>query len=313
MFSKLAIALTDRCTASCDMCCFGCSPKGEHHLETVLIKNAIDEAFECGNIRTIGFTGGEPFIYYDQLLECASYANDKGMEVTINSNGFWGGDKLSAKDKVAGLKAAGVKSIWFSADRYHQSFVPQADLLQAMRVAKDAGLLVFVTVIETKDHYERTLLPELEKVSDKVIKSKLFPAGKAADICGEWEIKKCDANSCVCGYEGKALLGFDGNYYMCCSPFVKEVGRLRLGRALDTSIKDLGRIVAKDDYLYVMLKCGLFWYVQAAKESGFEFEQKVSGCCELCSKVFNNADFLEIIKEKVSKEADKQRLRQLFG
>ena len=197
MFSKLAIALTDRCTASCDMCCFGCSPKGEHHLETVLIKKVIDEAFESGNIRTIGFTGGEPFIYFDQLLECTSYAHDKGMEVTINSNGFWGRDKLAAKDKTAELKEAGVSSIWFSADRFHQSFVPQADLLEAMRAAKDAGIGVFVTVIETEDHYERARLPELEKASDKVIKSRLFPAGKAADIHPEEMIKMCDAQPVV--------------------------------------------------------------------------------------------------------------------
>lgn len=312
MFSKLAIALTDRCTASCDMCCFGCSPKGEQHLETALVKKVIDEASEGGSIKTVGFTGGEPFIYFDQLLECASYANDRGLEVTINSNGFWGRDNLSAKEKVKGLRKAGVSGIWFSADRFHQSFVPPSDLFQAMSIAKDAGFGVVVTVIETEDHYERALLPELQKVSDKVIKSMLLPAGKAADIYSGENVKKCNVNTCVCGYEGKALLCFDGNYYMCCSPFVREVARLKLGRALDTPLRDLGRIVAKNDYLYVMLKCGLFWYAQAAGEAGFELEEKVSGCCELCSRIFGNAEFMASIKEKVSKEADRQRIRQSF-
>ena len=87
---KLAIAMTDKCSAACDMCCFGCSPQGKRTLSNALMKDVIRQASEIDGVRGVGFTGGDPFMVYDQLLECSAYAKSLGLRVTVNTNGFWG-------------------------------------------------------------------------------------------------------------------------------------------------------------------------------------------------------------------------------
>ena len=74
MISKLAFTMTNRCTASCAMCCFKCTPNGKMRLETELIKDVCRQVVEAKTVRSVGFTGGEAAIYFDQLLECSAYA-----------------------------------------------------------------------------------------------------------------------------------------------------------------------------------------------------------------------------------------------
>lgn len=50
----VAIFLTDQCTAECDMCCFGCSPRNTGIADRIAIKTIIMQAANIPSIRKKG-------------------------------------------------------------------------------------------------------------------------------------------------------------------------------------------------------------------------------------------------------------------
>ena len=317
MFRKLAIGMTDVCSAACDMCCFGCSPKGKNTLEVDLMKDAIRQASESEDMRAVGFTGGEPFMIFDKLVECSRYAKSLGLRITVNTNGFWGRNEKKAREMVETLKEAGVERFSFSADRYHQEFIPIEDLKTALRVTYAAGLQSEVSIMETKgsdDIVQMTEALRPEVYQTTISNHPMLPVGSALEHVKEGDfIRLFESKDARCPFFGLVQLNFDGNYYMCCSQFCKEIPKLKLGNAKEVKLKDLDRAVSSDDYLYVMLRKGLFWFIALAKKKGFEIPQYLCSACHCCYFVFRNQELLDAIKEEVTEEAGRLRIQHILG
>ena len=317
MFHKLAIGITDKCSAACDMCCFGCSPQGKHTLSIELLKDVIRQASEMEGTRAVGFTGGDPFMVYDLLLESCAYAKSLGLRITVNTNGFWGRNEKRALEMLKALKAAGVELLSFSADRYHQQYVPIEDLKTAMRLTQAVGMRCDISIMETahSDDIVRmteALRPEIYQTS--VVSHAMLPVGKALERVQDGEfIRHFETKEAKCGYFGMMQLNFDGNYYMCCSQFCREIPRIKLGDAREVPLKDLQRRITSDDYLYVMLRNGLVWYINLARERGYEIPNYLCSACHCCYYVFRNQKLLDEIKDRVEQEAGRLRVQHLLG
>lgn len=316
LFSKLAIAITDKCTAACSMCCFSCSPSCKQHLETDLIKSVIDEVTETKTMRSIGWSGGEAFLYYDQMLECTVYAKSKGLRLTVNTNGYWGKDPVRALEMMKELKTAGIELVSFSADRYHQQFVPIKDLKTALRACDEAGLLTDISFMDTKDSDDIVQLTEQlrPEIYHTIIQPHpLLPVGRAMETIKEERIvTSFKTENSKCSFGGLVHLNFDGNYYLCCSQFCKEIPPIRIGKAGVTSFTELEQKVSSNPYLYVMLMEGFQWYIEKANEYGIELPAYVCSCCHCCYFIFRNKDFLRQIRDDVEKESERLHLQKLF-
>lgn len=317
MITKLAFVMTDRCTAACDMCCFGCTPRGKQRLETDLIKDVLRQAADIKKLDAVGFTGGEALIYFDQVLECSAYAHSLGLRVTLNSNGFWGNNEARGREMVRALKQAGVEQISFSADRFHQQYVPLDHLRTAMRVASEEGMPVDVSIMETVNSDDivqmtEALRPEIYQA--EVFNHPMLPVGKALETMSSGDfIHFFETKEAKCTYRGLVQMGFDGRYYMCCSQFSQAIPRLNLGDAREVKLADLGHRISSDDYLYVMLKNGLNWFVDRAKALGFDIPDYLCTPCHCCYYVFTNQELQEALAEQVEQEAGRLRLQKLFG
>ena len=317
IISKLAVGMTDKCSAACDMCCFGCSPQGKHTLSNELMKDVIRQAGEIKEIRGVGFTGGDPFMVFDQLLECSAYAKSVGLHVSVNTNGFWGKNEKQAAEKLAALKEAGVEAISFSADRHHQQYVPIEVLKTAMRLTRAAGMLTDLTIMETAHtddivRMTEALRPEIYHAS--VVNHPMLPVGKALEKVRDGEfIRHFETKDARCTFFGMVQLNFDGSYYMCCSQFSREIPQINLGDARKVQLKDLERRITSDDYLYVMLRNGLVWYIDLARELGYEIPDYLCSPCHCCYYVFRNQKLLNEIRDRVEQEAGRLRVQHLLG
>lgn len=317
MFRKLAIGMTDKCSAECEMCCFGCSPNGSRTLSSDLMKDVIRQASEVEEIRAVGFSGGEPFMVYDQLLDCCHYTQSLGLQVTVNTNGFWGRNEKRAVEMLEALKAAGVTALSFSADRYHQKFVPIEDLRTAMRLTHAVGLEQDVTIMETahSDDIVRmteALRPEIYCAT--VINHPMLPVGKALESVEEGNfLRFFDSKDAICTFDGMFQLNFDGHYYMCCSQYCREIPRLNLGDAREVRFRDLKKKITSDDYLYVMLRKGFGWYVVRARELGYDIPERVCTSCHCCYMIMGNQKLLDEMRECVAEEAGRLRVQHLLG
>jgi len=116
-FSKLPVlselAITYKCNLKCKFCYAGCNctvnPAGsDEELSPDEFKTIIDTIWSVAKVPSISFTGGEPALKPDLLLECISHAKKLGMRVNLITNGTLIDAELAEKLVHAGLDSAQV-------------------------------------------------------------------------------------------------------------------------------------------------------------------------------------------------------------
>lgn len=120
---QVVIQYTDRCNASCAQC--GMRKENVYSRSTAKldeIKRLLDSAAAQG-VEFISFTGGEPFMYTNDILEGIRYARRVGIRyIRTGTNGFMfmGHQKAGFTDKINRLAEAlaegGVHNFWISID-----------------------------------------------------------------------------------------------------------------------------------------------------------------------------------------------------
>ena len=144
----VSIIITNKCNASCQICCYNCSPNQSEVIEEKLMYRVIDQAKEFGYVESICFTGGEPFLYYDLLKKGLEYAKNSGFKTTVASNGYWGmwpADELYAK-----FKELPIDLILISTDEYHQEYIPESDIEKAIELLRTLQIGLKVGIGETR-------------------------------------------------------------------------------------------------------------------------------------------------------------------
>ena len=114
--------LTRRCNLECVHCYISAGPResATSELETAECFRIVDELLSVNPAPLIILSGGEPLLRQD-LPEIAAYASQRGATVVIGTNGT-----LLTDERIAGLKAAGVRGVAVSVDSlrpsYHDNF-----------------------------------------------------------------------------------------------------------------------------------------------------------------------------------------------
>lgn len=145
--SSLTIITTYSCTSACKNCCFTCSPKRKEKLSVSDMKKVINEAISSfPSIKIVIFTGGEPFLMRDELLEVIGYVANLGRCTRVVSNAYWAYSYKQAYSLLKELKKKGLDEINFSTGDEHQEFVPYENIIYACRAALDLSLSVAVNI-----------------------------------------------------------------------------------------------------------------------------------------------------------------------
>ena len=167
--AQLKVAVTPDCNNDCPICLNKTTRKGngkENMLSTAKIKDLIDQASDLGMVG-VYWTGGEPMIEYNRVLELSEYSAKRGLLPTIVTNGGLIGAsgnykelnrvlleraglfKLNTLQIVGSLKAAGLTRVYFSVDSSHTTLksvnssvynlVPSEAVSQAVNGFLDEG------------------------------------------------------------------------------------------------------------------------------------------------------------------------------
>ncbi len=120
---QLVVQYTDHCNASCPQCGMRVSnsfPRNTLALDKT--KKIIRSAAEK-NIAALSFTGGEPFLFLDQICELANFAGECGIKyIRTGTNGYLFRNSESAdfaeriKSLADQLAATPIRNIWVSID-----------------------------------------------------------------------------------------------------------------------------------------------------------------------------------------------------
>jgi hypothetical protein len=118
--SGLHLLLTYECNYECDHCFVWGGPSQTGTMSIEIIQRILAEAGALGSIEWIYFEGGEPFLYYETLLEGIRLARKAGFKVGIVTNAYWATSEDEAVRNLQPL-AGSVDDLSISSDDYHGS------------------------------------------------------------------------------------------------------------------------------------------------------------------------------------------------
>ncbi len=152
------------CTRACNLSCKHCyasadGSKAQDELSTEEAKEFIDDLADH-NVPVLLFSGGEPLMR-DDLDELIGYATDKGLRVTISTNGT-----LITEERAETFEDLGVSYVGISLDgleETHDRFRGSEDAfkraLRGIRNCQDAGQKVGLRF--TMTDYNRDEIPQI--------------------------------------------------------------------------------------------------------------------------------------------------------
>jgi len=144
----LTILGTYRCTAACENCCFGSNPWVTQRVSLERILSFIEEGSQSPSVESVVFSGGECFLLGDDLVRAVEFCSNKGLKTRCVSNGYWAKRLDYGRKRLRQLKDAGLCELNISTGDYHQQWVPQESVVNAVCLGVEASFVHTVLVVE---------------------------------------------------------------------------------------------------------------------------------------------------------------------
>jgi molybdenum cofactor biosynthesis enzyme MoaA len=318
----LGLTLSDICNKNCDICGHN---KGQRTLQEDLMYKAIDSAVEMGDIREVGFSGGEVTtpLLYETLLKGIKYSKSKGLHSSIMSNASYATSEEIGKKVAHEIKDAGGDKLSFSVDRSHQKQVPIKNVAYALKGVLDEGLETGIKTCHKRSEVlknvyllrrlTRELGGELELIGDnyrmavagrkigiketslaRVEEAKKLPAREFTRLKIR-DHEKCDTNEIVVNADGSIISSscFDTQN----NPFYVA------GNIENNSLRECARKI-NSSFVDIMLSPYPFMRIEGfLKRQENPVVRKIpnkrfTNLCEFCDTVLSNPNAIEPIMEQ---------------
>lgn len=313
MKRSVCIIMTDKCNAECKTCCFSCSPKNSSVIDEKLMLKAIDDAAELGNADAVGFSGGEPFLYYELMKKGMEYAKQKGFGVTVATNGFWG--SWDDRELVKKLSALPLDHISFSYDYYHAEYVDEKAFERAVGYCKANGISYSVGIGETKEKKANDFFRELG-VEKYLMKFYIYPylrVGRAEkEMTDDAFYKFCDAKRIHCRSEGLLAVRYDGEVFPCCVQTVFDTA-LSMGNISRSSLKEITENSRLAKLIKVIKDPDSFTELKNIAASETDIPDMCGDHCEICRMMFKDEKRLNILAEYADSIYEKKLVDSFLG
>lgn len=323
---KLTILTTNQCTAKCDHCVMNSSPDRVEKLTYNRIRNAISELNKYNSLKVVIFSGGEPTLLGDDLLDSIAFADSLGIVTRIVTNAHWAVSEEKARATLVQLREAGLAELNISTDDYHIPYVPFDNIQNAWNASKKLGFSAVVIANSWGPNSKINSQYIMSKLGEDIPvrfndKGRANPLGRPSSDGTKYLIangylqmigradKLAQSNrhstqtsriSGRCPCTGFDLALSPSNHLLaCCGIEVKSNEILDLGDASCSSTN--GLIYQADDNLLVnalALKGPMFLknFVQM-HDSDVPFREKYSTMCELCENVIRNEAANKILQK----------------
>ncbi|HEY3489168.1 MAG TPA: radical SAM protein [Candidatus Deferrimicrobiaceae bacterium] len=309
------LLLTYRCNYECRHCISDCGPARRETMSFDEARRWIDEAAECLGPSQIGYTGGEPFLLYEQLRKLIEYGRQRhGIAGGVVTNCYWAGNAISAGRRIRELHAAGLRNIVVSLDDHHLEFVSPEQVKRVVHAALGLGISVCVNTVVTrtgsirKNDVPRLLGLSPADIARGAVMLKEFgplKIGRAArEIApAEYiETDQADHFDGACGFVTKIpTVTPDGSVFACCC-FGNSAGNPadRIGYCGDAREGGLRRVlsVMEDNLLFrLFAECGPYRVLQLAMASSpwLSTHGRYLSNCDVCVELYHNPALRETL------------------
>jgi len=224
------LLLTYQCTHECDHCFVWGSPWQVGTMDMEKFDQLLDQAIELGTVAWFYFEGGEPFLYYVNLVNYIQRAASAGFKTGIVSNSYWA---IGESDAIEWLKPFQglIQDLSISNDRFHWNERDQIHTQIARRAAEKLGIPIgFISVAQPEEEVDSATgqLP--------IGESGVMFRGRAAQVLAPKASPKPWDTYTECPYEnlrdpGRVHVDPLGNVHVCQG--------ISIGNIFDQSLKDV--------------------------------------------------------------------------
>ncbi len=144
---SFAIHVTYTCPLACAHCCFSSNPKNRDRLHVDHVKATIDQLPD--GIGLIAFTGGEPFLLGQDLVDLVARAASRRAVTRVVTSAYWARTPTVADRWLRRLGEAGLNELSISWDDYHEQFVDFQNIKIAWQSAKKLGISVGISTVQS--------------------------------------------------------------------------------------------------------------------------------------------------------------------
>ncbi len=140
MLTSIHFILTYQCNFQCDHCFLYCHPYAQGTFTMAQVREALDQFEALGTVRSVGFEGGEAFLFYPLLRESVQMASERGFKTALQTNCYWATANEDAKLWLKPLKTAGLSIIEVSDDHFHHGEAVDSPAKRALSAALELDL-----------------------------------------------------------------------------------------------------------------------------------------------------------------------------
>lgn len=297
---KIAFGYSTRCNIRCSHCVAAEDIPDNAKMELGRAKEIIRD-MAAADVTGISFTAGEPFIYFDDLLELVTLSRKLNIYTRIVTNSYWAKTQEETNQRLSTLKECGLSQLRISYSRWHQQHVPRQNVLNAARGSRIAGIDYFISFVtdfsEKDDEYEQFLRDnELLFFPEPVIYAGRANSFNRKAIFTDYQENRCTMNP---------YLAPDLTMYACCDAgsHFNTTGFFNLGNLNTYSVDQLFSKSETSQIYNCIRSMGI---TNIASFAGMNAREIVTyRKCELCDKLFNSPETLKRLEQAANSDLQK--------
>jgi len=305
----LVLNYTMACPLACDFCCYACHPGRKEKMQLSRALSLVDQAADLEVFSSVGFTGGEVMLFYDDILTIGERLREHTLPFTIATAGHWATSRNVARSMLEPLASRGLIRLNVSCDPSHSRFVPKDSVVHACIAASALHIPTYVvgTFYSPSESLE-SFVPELSQLEgvhlvDKYV-AKVGRASKREISQATYGFDLVLEDLCCYRRVYHDLVVFyDGKAYPCCSTFNRASPGINVGNAFTEGLRTIWERVEGSLMFRVMKRQGfdeLYRIVERMDPALFKLLPPASstcGPCSLCNQIFKSAHIAARVQE----------------
>jgi len=292
-FQELYLELSYLCNAECSHCYVSSSPFADRtKLPLDVCCRIIEESLSLDAIDPkIAIAGGEPTLFWEELLTVIKYASERNVRVILISNGWWGKNPAICRQKLDALIEHGLGRLELSTSNYHRQYVDAEAIDNIILLSRDRPLEVALHVRFSNSCSEKRNLSSFKDLGQvELISYPITPVGRAKTSITRDEFSfATDFPRGNCRDDLSLLINPKGDCFPCCGG-AELTEALRLGNIHEESLTAIVERAEKRKLLHHLTQKGPAVFADALRADGFT-ELKPSDCvsiCDLCTSIFKS-------------------------
>lgn len=145
--STIGLITTNKCTAACKDCCFGCNQNNKSEMRDELIHKVISQTVNVfPTTKLIVLTGGECFLLGDRLFSTIQFITNNGLKSRVITNAFWATSFKRAYSILSRLKQSGLSELNISTGDEHLKWIPYDNIINVIVACVKTSIPITVNV-----------------------------------------------------------------------------------------------------------------------------------------------------------------------